>query len=109
MFDLNKSVSRAWPHPLITINLIGAFLYLLAASKAWVIPSECEAGIHATSGEPFVWFLSIVPIVAALLLLNLVWGIVLLRRRHPNTGRICFAIAAFWTIAAMIDFSHHQC
>jgi hypothetical protein len=109
MFDMSKPFSRAWPHPLVTINAVGAFLYLLSASNAWVVRSECEAGIHAISGEPFVWATSILPVVAVFLLINLVWGIILLRRRQPNTGRMWIAITAFWTVAALIDFSHHQC
>jgi len=100
---------KLWPPVLLTLNAIGASAYVLLASRAWVIPEECEAGIRTITGEPFVWFVSIAPVIAVFFLLNLAWGIVILRRGHWNTGRMWLAAAALWVIAAIIDFSHHQC
>jgi hypothetical protein len=98
-----------WSPTLLALNAMGASAYVFFASHAWVIPQECEAGIHATTGEPFVWFGSIAPVIAVFFLLNLAWGTMILIRRQRNTGRIWLAAAAIWVIAAVIDFSHHQC
>ena len=62
------------PLALLLLNVIGAFAYLIRASTAWAIPQEREAGIHSITGEPFVWFLAILPIVAFFFVLNVVWG-----------------------------------
>ena len=94
---------------MLALNAFGASAYVLLASNAWVIPQECEAGIRTITGEPIVWFISIAPVVAAFFLLNLVWGIVILRRRKWDTARLWLATVAIWMIAACIDFSHHQC
>jgi hypothetical protein len=106
----NETNSRkSWPHVLLALNAIGAGAYVLLASRAWVIPQECEAGIHTTTGEPFVWFYSIAPVIAVFFLLNLAWGTVILRRGEWKTGRMWLAGAAIWVVAAIVDFSHHQC
>jgi hypothetical protein len=106
----NETNSRKlWPLVLLTLNAFGASAYVLLASHARVIPQECDAGIHTTTGEPFVWFGSIAPVIAVFFLLNLLWGIVILRRGQWDSGRMWLAAAAIWVVAAIIDFSHHQC
>ena len=100
---------NSWPLVLLALNAVGASAYVFLASHAWVIRQECEAGIHTTSGEPFVWFSSIAPVIAVFLLLNLTWGFMISMHRQGKTGRFWLASAAIWAIAAVIDFSHHQC
>ena len=49
---------------LLLLNAVGSILYVVAASRGgWAIPEERAAGIHTTTREPFIWFLSILPIV----------------------------------------------
>jgi hypothetical protein len=43
---------------LLGLNVVGAILYVVAASYGgWAIPQERAAGIYTTIGEPFIWFL----------------------------------------------------
>ncbi len=92
---------------LLVANVIGAILYVFAASRgAWAIPAERAAGIYTTTGEPFVWFLSILPIVAIFLVINVAWVVILARRRW-NGGRFCLLAAIVWLAAIVIDFAHH--
>jgi len=71
------------------------------------IPEERAAGIHTTTGEPFVWFLSILPIVAIFFVINLAWGASIVTRRDWQRGRLWLLTAAVWLGAVMIDFAHH--
>jgi len=101
--------NKKWPLVLLGLNAIGAGAYVLLASRAWVIGQECATGLNSVTGEPFVWFSSIAPVIAVFFLLNLAWGIIILKRRQWKTGRMWLAGAAIWIVAAVIDFSHHQC
>ena len=94
------------PLALLLLNVIGAFAYLIRASSAWAIPQERETGIHSITGEPFVWFLAIVPIVAFFFLLNVVWGAVIVRRQWQAVG-FWLLTALVWLGVAAIDFAHH--
>jgi hypothetical protein len=101
--------NKKWPLVLLGLDAIGAGAYLLLASRAWAIRQECEAGLNSITGEPFVWFISTTPVVAIFFLLNLAWGTIILKRRQWKTGRMWLAASAIWIVAAIIDFSHHQC
>jgi len=102
--------SKKWPVILLTLNVIGAIAYVHLASRGgWVIRQECDAGIRTITGEPFVWFSSIAPVIAIFFVLNLTWVIIILRHRQWIPGRMWLATAAIWLTAAYIDFSHHQC
>ena len=94
------------PLALLLLNVIGAFAYLIRASSAWAIPQERDTGIHSITGEPFVWFLAIVPIVAFFFLLNVVWGAVIVRRQWQAVG-FWLLTALVWLGVAAIDFAHH--
>jgi len=89
---------------LLAVNVIGAIVYVVRASAAWAIPQE--HGEVPITGEPFVWFLGIMPVVIVFLLLNLFWGAMLLNRRWRN-GYFWLMSAAVWFIAVWIDFAHH--
>jgi hypothetical protein len=83
-------------------NVAGAILYVFAASRGgW----RAE-GIDSTTGEPFVWFGNILPIVAIFLVINVSWT-VMLARRHWSGGRLGLMAAAVWLAAIVIDFAHH--
>ena len=93
---------------LLVLNVVGAILYVVAASRGgWAIPEERAAGIRTTTGEPFIWFLSILPIVAIFFVINVAWGAVILARRQRK-GRLFWLLAAVvWLGAVAIDFAHH--
>ena len=69
---------------LLVVNVIGAIAYVAAASNGWRIPQE--QGVVPITGEPFVWFNSILPIVAIFSVLDLAWGAVILARRQWRGG-----------------------
>jgi len=71
----------------------------------WAIPEE--RGMVPITGEPFVWFTGIWPIVAVFLALNLSWGAVILVRRQWASGRSWLFAALTWLFAIGIDFAHH--
>jgi hypothetical protein len=89
------------------LNLLGAVVYVIRASPSWAISQEREAGIYSTTGEPFIWFIGILPIVATFSVLNLAWGTIILTRRQWNTGYLWMLAALFWLGAVAIDFAHH--
>jgi hypothetical protein len=92
---------------LLVANVIGAILYVFAASRGgWAIPAERAAGIYTTTGEPFVWFSNILPIVTIFLMINVAWVIILIRRQW-NGGRFWLLAAVVWLAAVLIDFAHH--
>jgi hypothetical protein len=105
---LAKMSFMAQPIPLalLLLNVIGAFAYLIRASSAWAIPQERAAGIHSITGEPFVWFLAILPIVAFFIVLNVVWGAVIVRRQWQAIS-FWLLTALVWLGAVAIDFAHH--
>jgi hypothetical protein len=92
---------------LTVLNAIGATIYLARASNAWAIPQERAAGIYSVTGEPFVWFLGIWPIVGVFLVMNLACGALILARRHWFSGRLWLMAAMIWLVAVWIDFAHH--
>jgi hypothetical protein len=95
------------PVAFLVANVVGAILYLFAASRGgWTIPAERAAGLDTTTGEPFVWFLEILPIVAIFFVINVAWTIILARRQWSG-GRFWLLAAATWLVAILIDFAHH--
>ena len=76
-------------------------------ARGLAIPEARAAGIHTTTGEPFVWFLSILPIVATFLVINVGWGAVILARWQRKGGLFWLLAAVVWLGAIAIDFAHH--
>lgn len=93
------------PLLLLSLNVISAVTYVVAASHGWRIPEE--HGEVPVTGEPFVWFAGIFPIVALFSLLNLVWGFIILTRRQWHAARWWLFAALIWLGAVWIDFAHH--
>jgi hypothetical protein len=102
-----KSFPAAQPGSLtlLALNVIGAVVYVVRASPGWAIPEE--RGLHSTTGEPFTWFLGILPVVAIFFALNLAWGALILIRRHWLSGRFWLLGVVFWLVAVLLDFAHH--
>jgi hypothetical protein len=90
---------------LLAVNLAGAVLYVWRSSFSWAIPQE--KGLTSTTGEPFIWALAVVPVLVAALLVNVPWGIVILKRRQRNSGRLWLLVGLIWLAAIAIDFAHH--
>lgn len=92
---------------LFIVNIIGAIVYVRAASPSWAIPQERALGVHSVTGEPFVWAVAVLPIFAGFSLLNLLWGAYICVRRKWRSGYFWFATAVIWLIAVWFDFAHH--
>jgi hypothetical protein len=90
---------------LLVANAVGAVIYVLAARNSWAIPQE--SGLHATTGEPFVWALYVLPIWIFFSLVDLIWVSTIAVHRSWKDGRIWAAAIFIWIIAVVIDFSHH--
>jgi hypothetical protein len=74
-----SAIARFIPVTLFLSNVIGAVVYVIRASMGgWVDP---RTGPASVSGEPFIWFLAILPVVVFFFALNLAWMIVIVRRR----------------------------
>jgi hypothetical protein len=90
---------------LFIVNVIGAITYVVRVSPSWAIPQE--RGLNSMTGEPFVWFVAALPIVAGFGLLNLLWGAYICFSRMWRSGYFWLMTAAVWFIAIWIDFAHH--
>jgi hypothetical protein len=99
---------RAASIGLLLLNVVGSIFYVVAASRGgWTIPEERAAGIHTTTGEPFIWFLSILPIIVTFSVINVAWGAVILARRQYKGGLLWLLAAVVWLGAVVVDFAHH--
>lgn len=92
---------------LLLINVFGCVVYLLGARHGWIIPEEAANGIHTVTGEPFVWAAFVLPVWIVFLVINLVWGVMILARRRWLQGRIWLMSGLIWIVAVFIDFAHH--
>jgi hypothetical protein len=70
MTDRSRLMQRA-NVVLLVLNALGAFGYVARASLNWAIPQE--QGLDSTIGEPLIWAVAVLPILAVFLLLNLTW------------------------------------
>ena len=90
---------------LFIANVVGAVAYVYVSSHGWAIRQE--HGLQATTGEPFVWALYVLPIWALFCSLDLIWGAVIAIRRKWHSGRLWLSATCVWLIAVAIDFTHH--
>ena len=89
---------------LIIGNATGIVLYLVLASRGWVIPQE--HGMVPVTGEPFVWA-DALPVIGIFFVLDVIWGGLLLRHREWKVRSWWLVVVFMWVIAVIIDFSHH--
>ena len=90
---------------LLVLNAVGATVYVFRASHGWAIPEE--HGVVPITGEPFVWFAGIFPVVAIFFVLNSAWVALIVARRRWRSGRFWLLAALCWLIAVWVDFAHH--
>jgi hypothetical protein len=88
----------------MSANAVGIVLYLLLASRGWRILQE--HGMVPVTGEPFVWALAI-PVLAAFLLANIVWAVLLVRYRESKRGPWWLITGGVWLLTICADFAHH--
>jgi hypothetical protein len=98
-------LGRPRDYALLALNLVGAVVYVCLASRSWAIPRE--RGLHSETAEPFIWFLSVAPIVAIFFVVNVIWGALILVRRQWPRGYFWLLTAFIWLLAVVIDFAHH--
>ncbi|MGC2477553.1 MAG: hypothetical protein WA485_24665 [Candidatus Sulfotelmatobacter sp.] len=101
----NIAGGQRWGAVLLLFNLIGAIIYVWAASHGWVLPQE--RGLHSVTGEPYIWALFIFPICVVFFALNLTWGAFTLARKQWRTGIFWLSTIPIWLVAVAIDFAHH--
>lgn len=99
--------TQRWGVALLTANVVGAVIYVVAASYGWVIPQERAAGLHSVTGEPFIWALYVSPIYLVFFVLNVTWGAFILARKQWRTGVLWLSTIPIWLVAVAIDFAHH--
>ncbi len=92
---------------LFIVNVLGALFYLWAVSPSWAIPEERAQGVYSVTGEPYVWALGALPILAGFGLLNLVWGGYICVKRKWPSGYLWLTTSVIWLIAVWLDFAHH--
>jgi hypothetical protein len=61
--------------------------------------------LRRLTGEPFVWFAGILPVVAVFFVLNSAW--VALIRLYWLSGRFWLLAVVLWLVAVSVDFGHH--
>lgn len=87
---------------LLSLNVLGALVYLKRAAISWAIPQE--QGLNAITGEPFVWAAAILPIVAVFFLLDVTWAAFIVKTWK---SRLWVVVAIVWLAVVAIDFAHH--
>lgn len=102
-----KSITNA---AAVLLNLVGAVTYLAISVPLWATPEL--AGIPgAGSGDPIVWGLTALPVLAFCFLLNIVWMIwgvtVFLVTRKSPIKVVHLFVPILWIIVVYTDFSHH--
>ena len=92
---------------LLLLNAVGAVIYVYRASPSWANPVERQAGIYTITGEPFVWFAGILPVLILFFIVNLAWGVLIIKRPQWRSTRTWLLTAACWLAAVWVDFAHH--
>jgi hypothetical protein len=91
----------------LVTNVLGTVTYVMASSLGWTIAQERELGIHSITAEPFIWGMAVLPIWALFLLLNLIWAVIIIRRKQWRDARPWAVTACVWLVGVAIDFAHH--
>jgi hypothetical protein len=88
-------------------NALGTIIYVMASSLGWTIAQERELGLHSITGEPFIWVTAVFPIWALFFFVNLIWGVIIVRRRQWRAVRLMLAATGIWLVGVVVDFCHH--
>ena len=92
---------------LFLLNAVGAVVYVYRASPSWANPVERQAGIYTITGEPFVWFAGILPVLILFFIVNFAWAALITTRPQWRNNRLWLLAAVCWLAAVCLDFAHH--
>ena len=59
------------------------------------------------TGEPLVWAFAL-PVRGTFFLIDIAWGVVLLRNKDGKGGLWWALVAVSWIVALVVDFYHHE-
>lgn len=90
---------------LLIANIVGVFVYVSRAKFGWVTPEDHE--LNAITGEPFIWFMAIFPVVALFVVVDVAWTYLVIVSRQRRQRYFLLLTAAIWLIGISIDFAHH--
>lgn len=90
---------------LFLFNLAGCIVYVARASAGWVNPRE--HGMIPITGEPFVWFVGIFPVVVTCALVDILWGVYIASTTKRRGWYLWLASIPIWFVAVWVDFAHH--
>lgn len=99
--DCGMQASRRVHLGWLVANVLGAITFLSAASEAWIEPDSQPLG------EPFVWALKALPLLAIFLLLHIGVGGMALARRRGDWFVPITATTLLWVAAFLFDNAHH--
>jgi hypothetical protein len=99
--------AQPWNLSLLLLNVVGSVVYVYRASPSWAIAVERQTGIYTTTGEPFVWFTGIIPVLTVFFIVNLVWAALIITRPQWRSNRTWLLATVCWVAAVWVDFAHH--
>jgi len=86
-------------------NIIGFGIYLYFASKLWPLPEDAGADL---AGNPIVWGLTVFPVFAVCLLINIVWLALIVLGGRKGKGwrsmRAWLLVMVAWVLVYRLDF-----
>ena len=82
-------------------------VYLVRASQGWYVPAYDVPGQHTITGEPFVWFAAILPVVLFVSVMDLTWAALLITRKAWRRECSWLVSTALWVLTCAIDNLHH--
>ena len=87
---------------LVTVNAVAICLFMLTAVDTW--PIAGEEGLNSTTAEPFIWALTTLPVLLIALIVNVLWGAMVLVRRQWSSARVWSIVVCFWFLVVVVDF-----
>ncbi len=95
--------------PWVLLNILAMIAYLYFASAIWA--PKGEKGLLGGPGDPILWVFTAFPFMVAGTLLNLVWLILIFRRRRSEKNWYpiiaWLVVIAAWYGAKLYDGSRH--
>lgn len=92
---MSKKTALIWLLP----NILGTTAYLCLSSSTWVHPEEPVGG----PGDPIIWMLTVFPVIAACLILNVIWIIRISLNRGQRSRQ-----AVVWLLMALAWYAAHR-